>query len=128
MKQSTGSLLFVEDDVIVRDIICSFIAARYPALVIDSAGSADEGLELLEKRRHAIVLTDVNLIDSDGISMARAIRERAPETVIIFITGSSDVETLAQFGKSGPSHVVIKPVECGALFELLDTYLVNDAV
>lgn len=125
MKQPTGSLLFVEDDVIVRDIICSFITARYPSMIVDAAGSADEGLELFEKQRHVIVLTDVNLIDSDGISMARAIREKAPETVIIFVTGSADVEQFVPFEKTGHCHVIIKPVECDALLELLDTFVIN---
>lgn len=123
MKKSAGSLLFVEDDVIVRDIICSFIAARYPAMIIDSAGSADEGLALFEVKRHDILLTDVNLIDSDGLVLARTIREKSPETVVIFITGSSDVEPLVEFGKSGFGHIIIKPVECDILFDMLDHYL-----
>ncbi|OGU16272.1 MAG: hypothetical protein A2076_13550 [Geobacteraceae bacterium GWC2_53_11] len=128
LKRSRNSLLYIEDDAIVRDIICSFIAARYPAMSIDSSGSAHEGLELFRKQRHAIVLTDVHLNDSDGVSMARAIRKKDPETVIVFITGSSDVEPLADFKKTGPSHVLIKPVECDVLFEVLDTYLKADPV
>lgn len=128
MKRSRKSLLYIEDDAIVRDIICSFIAARYPFVSIDSAGSADEGVELFINQRHTIVLTDINLTGSDGVSMARAIRKKAPETVVIFITGNSDVEHLAEFEKSGPSHVIIKPVECDVLFRVLDTYLMTDKV
>lgn len=127
MKQSARTLLYIEDDAIVRDIICSFIAERYPAMVIEAAGSSDEGLALFEKQRHAIVMTDVNLVDSDGVSLARAIRKRAPETVIIFITGTSDIEQLAEFEKSGSGHIIIKPVECVTLFRILDFYLLDEA-
>ena len=125
MNQSKKSLLYVEDDVFVRDIICSFIALRYPAVSIDSAGSADEGVELFVKKRHTVVMTDVNLDNSNGVAMARAIRNDVPETIIIFITGSSNVEQLAEFEKAGSSSVIIKPVYCDALFGILDQYFVR---
>lgn len=125
MKQPTSSLLFVEDDAIVRDIICSFIAARYPFLTIDAAGSAEEGVALFESRRHDVVVTDVNLVDLDGVSLARAIRKKAPKTVVVFVTGSSDIEPLAEFGKDGLGHIIIKPVECDALFRILDTCITS---
>jgi YesN/AraC family two-component response regulator len=123
LNQSKISLLYIEDDAIVRDILCSFINARYTALPIYSAGTAEEGLELFSKHRQSIVLTDINLPDSDGVSMARSIRTIATDTVIVFISGSSDVERLAEFDESGYCHFICKPVDCHKLFRLLDRYI-----
>ena len=122
MNQSKISLLYIEDDTIARDIVCSLINARYAAMSIHSAGTAEEGLELFRKHRQSIVLTDINLSDSDGISMARSIRTIATDTVIIFISGSPDVERLAEFNESGYGHFICKPVDCQKLFRLLDRY------
>lgn len=128
MKQPKKSLLYVEDEGIVRDILCTFIADHYPDMIIDAAASAEEGLALFERQCHDIVLTDITLTGSDGVSLARAVREKAPQTVIVFITGSSDIEPLADFKRSGASHVIIKPVECDVLFGVLDRYLTGDGI
>jgi len=69
------------------------------------------------------VMTDINLTGSDGISMARSIRSIAPDTVIIFITGSSKTGICAEFEKGGPCHIIFKPVVYDDLFGLLDRYI-----
>jgi DNA-binding NtrC family response regulator len=117
------SLLYIEDDAIVRDILCTLISKRYTTLPIYSADTAQKGVELFNSHRQSIVLTDINLLDSDGVSMARSIRSIDPDVVIIFISGSSDVERLAEFEKSGSCHLVSKPVDCHNLFLVLDRYI-----
>ena len=126
MNQSKTSLLYIEDDAAARDALCSLINVRYTALPIYSAGTAEEGLELFRKHRQSIVLTDINLSASDGVSMARSIRTIATDTVIVFISGSSDVERLVEFDESGRSHFICKPLDCNNLFRLLDRYINMD--
>jgi response regulator of citrate/malate metabolism len=123
MKRPGISLLFVEDDTIVRDILCSFINAHYTSVPVYAAGTAEEGLKLFKKSRQSIVMTDINLTGSDGISMARSIRSIAPDTVIIFVTGSSKTGICSEFEKGGPCHIIIKPVVYDDLFGLLDRYI-----
>ena len=129
LNQPNISLLYIEDDATARDILCSLINIRYAAMPIHSAGTAEEGLELFRKHRQSIVLTDINLSDSDGISMARSIRTIATDTVIVFISGSPDVERLAEFDESGNGHFICKPVDCQKLFRLLDRCInmINDS-
>jgi len=123
LNQSKISLLYIEDDAIARDILCSLINARYSTLPIFSAGTAEEGLELFKKHRQSIVLTDINLSGSDGVSMARSIRTIATDTAIVFISGNSDFERLTEFDESGYGHFICKPVDCHKLFRLLDRYI-----
>lgn len=68
-------------------------------------------------------MTDVSLDDSDGIEMARSIRTLDPDTVIIFITGCSDVERLTSLKGTGPCHYICKPVVYHELFKTLDNYI-----
>jgi len=124
LNQPKISLLYIEDDAVARDILCSFITARYAALSVYTAGTAREGLELFSKHRQSIVLTDINLPDSNGVSMVRSIRTIAPDTVVVFISGNSDVERLAESDESGCCHFICKPVNCLKLFRLLDGYIV----
>ena len=123
MNQSKISLLYIEDDAVARDIVCSLINARFSALPIYSAGTAEEGLELFRKHRQSIVLTDINLPGSDGVSLARLIKTIAMETAIVFISGSSDDERLAEFDESGHCHFICKPMDCHKLFRLIDGHI-----
>lgn len=79
---SDVSIVYVEDDATAHGILCPFINAKYPAIPIYSAGSAAEGLQLFRKHRQSIIITDINLAESDGIQMVRSIRMLDPDTVI----------------------------------------------
>ena len=122
MNQSTHTILYIEDDTTARDIICSLIRDRYGDLSVVDAWTAEEGLELYKTLHQPVVLTDINLTNSSGVAMARSIRAIDPGAVIIFVTGHSDAH-LEEFTKSGPSHVLVKPIDCLALFTLVDTYI-----
>jgi DNA-binding response OmpR family regulator len=117
------SILYVEDDTTVLKIMCSIIHEKYTAIQVFSAGSAEEGLELFRKYRPSIIITDINLSGSDGIQMVRSIRKLDPDTVIIFITGCSDIERITEFEGSASCHYICKPIIYNDLFALLDTYL-----
>lgn len=117
------SILCVEDDSISREILSSFITKKYPAIQVYSASSAGEGLDLFNKHHQSIIITDINFVDSDGIWMTRAIRMLDPNTAIIFITGSSDVEMIMEFMGSASCNYLCKPLHLNDLFTLLDNLL-----
>jgi YesN/AraC family two-component response regulator len=123
VNNSDISIMYVEDDEIVRKIMCLFITAKYANVPTYSAGSAEEGLELFRKHHQSIIMTDINLAGSDGIQMVRSIRALDPCNVIIFITGCSIVERLTEFEGAAPSHYISKPVNFDDLFTLLDKYI-----
>jgi len=120
---SEVSILYVEDDAVVRDVLKSLIAVKYPTVPFYPAGTAAEGLELFRKHRHRIVITDINLAESDSIQMVRAIRTLDPDTVIIFISGCLDVERLNEFEGAASCHYICKPMDCNDLIAVLNNYL-----
>jgi len=121
---SKVSILYIEDEDIVREIMCSFIRVKYPSVPIYSAGSAEEGVALFRQHRPQIILTDINLTESDGVQMVRSIRKLDPNTTIIFVTGCSDIEQrVNEFCGSAACHYICKPVNHNELFTLLDRYM-----
>jgi YesN/AraC family two-component response regulator len=120
---SDVSILYVEDDEIVREILCSFIIRKYPAVPVYSAGTAEDGIELFNKHHQSIVITDINLPGADGIKMVRSIRKLDPDTVIIFITGCSDIERITEFEGAASCHYLCKPLDYNDLFALFDCYM-----
>ncbi|HET9078671.1 MAG TPA: response regulator transcription factor [Acidimicrobiales bacterium] len=78
---SLTSVLVVEDDPNIVDLIRSNLVVRGFDAIISSEGS--RALQLLETEQPDIVLLDLMLPDMDGIELCRLIRERSTVGVIV---------------------------------------------
>ncbi len=75
------------------------------------AKRGDEGLEMLEKARPAIVLLDLKMPGMDGMEVLERIKAVDPEIQVIVITGYATVETAIQAMKQGAYDFIPKPFE-----------------
>ena len=75
------------------------------------AKRGDEGLEILEKARPAIVLLDLKMPGMDGMEVLERIKAVDPEIQVIVITGYATVETAIQAMKQGAYDFIPKPFE-----------------
>ncbi|MBC5838269.1 response regulator [Flavobacterium muglaense] len=101
-------ILTIDDDKIdalsiVRSISKSDINAE-----IDSAYSAKEGFEKLEKEQYDLIFLDYMLPDSDGISILQKIRCLGIEVPVIFITSQGDAQIASQAILAGASDYMPK--------------------
>jgi two-component system response regulator AtoC len=62
-----------------------------------------------EKQTYDVVLSDVKMIDVDGMEVLRVYRQRSPETVIIMMTAFGSIETAIRAIKEGAYDYVSKP-------------------
>ncbi|HEY6724460.1 MAG TPA: response regulator, partial [Polyangiaceae bacterium] len=60
---------------------------------VDVAQGGQQGLELMEKKRYAVVIVDMKMPGMSGLEFLRRAREGAPETTRILLTGNSDFES-----------------------------------
>src|SRR6056297_3558479 len=68
---------------------------------IESAASGEEALDILEKRPFEIVLTDLFLPGVSGIDILKKVKEDAPQTNVIVVTGQASAETAVEAMKEG---------------------------
>ncbi|PZA13679.1 response regulator [Rhodopseudomonas palustris] len=114
-------VLVVEDEPLLRMNAVDMIeAAGYEVL---EAGSADEAIEILEKRNDVrLVFTDIQIPGSmDGLKLARAVRGRWPPIKIVATSGRVHVapSDLPDGGKFVP-----KPYTSTQIVGLLQEMLV----
>ena len=114
------SILCVEDDPITRDLICTMIPVKFPALRLLSAANGRSGLELYKEHRPDIVLTDISMPVMDGIRLAREIRRMNPGANIILITAHSDTHYLLNAIEMGINRYVLKPIDHDKFFEAIE--------
>jgi two-component system nitrogen regulation response regulator NtrX len=76
----------------------------------EAVSSGEEALELLLRREFPVVLLDVWLPGMDGLQALAKLRQIAPETVVIMISGHGSIETAVRATKLGAFDFVEKPL------------------
>ncbi|MCX5890237.1 MAG: endopeptidase La, partial [Deltaproteobacteria bacterium] len=83
--------------------------------------TAANGLEALEKvkaQEFDVILTDLKMEKMDGLQLLESVKQIAPHTEIIMVTGYATVSTAVDALKKGAAHYLSKPIK---LDELRDT-------
>jgi signal transduction histidine kinase len=112
---SGGSILFVEDDVLVRDVVG-------PALVnagfrVETAASGDEAYRILQSGRHFdVVFSDVVMPGTlSGIDLAELIAKQFPAIQVVLASGYSDRLTASE-----RIRILPKPYDLSVLIATLN--------
>jgi signal transduction histidine kinase/ActR/RegA family two-component response regulator len=85
-----------------------------------AADSADRALVALKQSTVHVVVTDIRMPGLSGVQLAEAILEYSPQTLVIFMTGFSEYETLARAIQLRPFGFLEKPFQPQELLDLLD--------
>lgn len=121
--ESRLSMLYVEDEPTVREMMKLVLTRKYPEMEIHVAGNGRTGLELYREHKPDLVLTDARMPVMDGLQMAREILAENPAASIIMITACSDLDYMQEMLKSGIDRHVMKPINYKELFEAIDSSL-----
>ncbi|MCH8969110.1 MAG: sigma-54-dependent Fis family transcriptional regulator [Planctomycetes bacterium] len=108
MSDHKPAILVVDDDAIILDSLGEFL--RLEGFDVDQAGDTRSALEKLARGNFKLVISDVNLPDSDGFELLRAIRQKHPEVVTILITGYGTIESAVDAIKLGAYDYLTKPI------------------
>ena len=87
-------ILHVDDDPSITDLTGTFLERDDERFTVETATSADEGLENITDRSPDCVVSDYNMPGTDGIEFLQAVREQYPDLPFILFTGKGS-ETVA---------------------------------
>jgi len=76
-----------------------------------TAENGPEGLELFARERPGIVLTDIKMPGMDGIAVLKRIKEIAPQTEVIVITGHGDMDLAIKALNLDATDFINKPIQ-----------------
>lgn len=101
-------ILIIDDDLDMCLLLTRFLIKKgYEA---ESAHSATKGLAKFAEGNFDIVLCDFRLGDKDGKDVLLKIKELNPQTIVIIITGYSDIKTAVDVIKLGAFDYITKPL------------------
>ncbi|QCJ44708.1 response regulator [Bacillus sp. S3] len=111
-------VIVVEDDRIIRRGICQAIPWEDHGFVVaGEAGDGEVALDLIEKEKPQVVISDINMPFMSGLEMAKKIRERSLDTRIIFLTGYEDFKYAQEAVKVKAFDYLLKPVDAEDLLK-----------
>ncbi|HEY5513977.1 MAG TPA: response regulator, partial [Geomonas sp.] len=118
-------LLYVEDDQITRDAVCTMVGRRFPELVIHTAGNGAEGVQRFLELGPDLVVTDIEMPVMHGIEMSRRIIALQSATPIIVTSAHRDMDYFIESIEIGISRYVMKPIDKDKLFAAIEGTLVT---
>lgn len=111
------SILVIEDDNSLRDVLASFLESE--GFSVHSAADAASGLQSFGRHNFDCVLSDFRLPDADGISILKKLREGDKRTPFVLMTAYGSIDMAVEALKEGANDFVTKPFDPVALGSLL---------
>jgi len=115
-RQHSISMLIVEDEKVIREVMDVMISRRFPDAAIYVAENGKAGVELFIKHTPEIVITDIQMPVMDGIRMAVEIKSIHNGTRFIVLTAFSNTNYYERFNDIGFHDFLPKPIEFARLF------------
>ena len=84
------TVLIVEDEEIVRDLVCHVLSARGYDVLCAPNGAEALALSDAHPGKIALLITDVVMPQMGGLELSRLIAERRPDTKVLYVSGYSE--------------------------------------
>jgi two-component system, NtrC family, response regulator HydG len=101
-------VLIIDDDMDMCTLLSRFLTRN--GYETDVAYSGQKGIAKFEEENFDAVLCDFRLGNMDGKEVMLAIKKIKPETIVLIITGYSDIKTAIDVIKQGAFDYITKPL------------------
>ncbi len=115
---SPTTVLVVDDEEFVRESLAELIRAHGHSVA--TARNGGEAVRWLESNHCDVILSDLRMPRSDGMSLLAQAQRRNAQIPIILITGAGTVQDAVQAMRQGAFDFVLKPVDPDALLRLIE--------
>jgi len=110
-----NSILIVDDELLIRDLLYDFFVSQgwQPSM----AENGQKAMDILEKQKVDVVLTDIRMPEMDGLELTNEIRQLYPEIPVIIMTAYPTVESAVEALRNKVSDYITKPFNINKLYK-----------
>ncbi len=101
-------ILIVDDEIEITEILADLLSEEYECL---KAGSAEDALARLREGQFHLVISDITMPGMSGLDMIPHVKELAPDTVVVMISGMQTVESAIGALRLGAFDYLMKPFD-----------------
>src|SRR5690349_3065178 len=103
------SILFVDDEAAVRENFD--ILLKHHGYHVELAENVAKALSLLKKSEFDLIITDMRMAPQTGLDLLRSIKNTAPGTGVIVLTGHGEIQNAIEAMKLGALDYITKETE-----------------
>ena len=100
-------ILVVDDEDFHRELMQKLLSKLGYEVAV--AESAEEAFSLLEREKFPVIITDLIMLEMDGVEFCQMIRETDTKTVVIALSGHSDLYNIDKLREAGFDNHLTKP-------------------
>ena len=115
------SLLIAEDEEVTLALLRNVFGRS--DLVVHEARTGEEAIHHIDQHPVDVILTDLKMPGTDGISVLAHARKVRPGAEVILMTGHATVESAVRAMKLGAFHYITKPFDIEEVSQLVDRAL-----
>ena len=105
-------LLFIDDNRRLVESMKNYLSQYF---VVDTAYTAEDGIQKALVGAYSVVLLDLSLPDQSGFEVCKTLRETNVQTPILVLTGSGDQNTCVKMLDCGADDYLTKPFRTAEL-------------
>jgi len=117
-------ILIVDDEAVIRDM-CAMVLDGYRVF---QAADGLEALDVLEREKIDVVLTDVMMPRMNGLDLLDKVKKKDPNKVVVVMTGYSEKDIILRALKADADDFISKPINMLQLKTTLDNVLEKKAL
>ena len=115
------TILLIEDEKIIRDIIASMLKFFFKEVY--TAIDGIDGLDTYETYLPDIIITDLKMPNMCGFELIDELQKRSSTAFMVIVSAHTDTELLMNAIHHDVDRYIIKPVTEEQLFEIFSAYL-----
>src|SRR6476661_1748944 len=108
MASQRANLLIIDDEEQIRNLLVTILQNFYRCC---TASSAEEALTALRESTFDLVISDVDMGGMSGLELVPRVHSLSPDTVVVMVSGNSDIEFAIRALRVGAFDYISKPLD-----------------
>jgi CheY-like chemotaxis protein len=110
-------ILVVDDEDYHRELMQKLLSKL--GYEVDAVESAEDAFSLLERNKFPVIITDLIMLEMDGVEFCRRIRETDDKTVMIALSGHTELYDIDKLKEVGFDNHLTKPFKIEAITQAI---------
>ena len=120
------AVLIADDHPLFRDALAQIVGSTLPQARVVECGCLEDAQAALAQQDFELILLDVNMPGMNGMAGLLALRNTAPATPVVIVSGREDRETVDQAMGCGAAGFIPKSLSRDGMFSALCTVLAGE--
>lgn len=120
-------VLIADDHALVREGLRKLLERDENIEIVDEVGDGQGAINVARKEKPCVILMDVNMPGTDGITATKVIKREIPSVKVVALTIYED-EEVVEMVKAGVSAYVLKDVAGSELIDTIHRVMAGEVV